>query len=85
LADAEAVNEIKSQHRDLLGIEMEAYGVYAAAAFASRPQPKAIALKSVCDFADADKNDSAQRFAAYMSAQVMRTFFDRYFDELRSA
>jgi nucleoside phosphorylase len=85
LADGESVNEIKAQHRDLLGIEMEAYGVYSAAAFASRPQPKAVAIKSVCDFADADKDDSAQRFAAYMSAQVMRVFFERYFDELRDS
>ncbi len=85
LADGESVNQIKTQHRDLLGIEMEAYGLYSAAAFASRPQPRAIAIKSVCDFADADKDDSAQRFAAYMSAQVMRTFFERYFDELRDS
>ncbi len=31
LADGEVIQEIKSQHRELIGVEMEVYGLYAAA------------------------------------------------------
>lgn len=71
LADGKIIEEIKQQHRELIGVEMEVYGMYAAAASASQPQPRAFALKSVCDFADSDKADNAQRFAAYASARVL--------------
>lgn len=78
LADGEVINEIKAQHRDLIGVEMEVYGVYAAASAASQPQPKAFALKSVCDFADPDKGDDVQRYAAYTSANVLRHLMERF-------
>jgi nucleoside phosphorylase len=78
LADGEVIQQIKEQQRDLLGVEMEVYGLYAAAHAASAPQPKAFALKSVCDFADPDKNDGAQRFAAFASAQVLDLLMQRF-------
>ena len=85
LADGEALEEIKRQKRDLIGIEMEVYGLYAAARAASSPRPSAFALKSVCDFADPDKQDAMQKFAAYTSASVMTELFERYgADLLRS-
>lgn len=78
LADGEVVNEIKAQHRDLLGVEMEVYGMYAAAHGASKPQPLPFALKAVCDFADPDKGDKHQRYAAYTSANVLRLLMERF-------
>jgi len=78
LADGEVVNEIKSQHRELVGVEMEIYGMYAAAYGASQPQPLPFALKAVCDFADPDKKDKHQRFAAYTSANVLRLLMERF-------
>lgn len=78
LADGEVIQEIKTQQRDLIGVEMEIYGVYAAAIASSQPQPKAFALKSVCDFADPDKTDNAQRFAAYTSANVLRLLMEKF-------
>ncbi|MNU11754.1 hypothetical protein D3C72_2598600 [compost metagenome] len=51
---------------------MEAYGVFAAAHEAPHPQPKVIVLKSVCDFANPEKNDSYQEYAAYTSAQAFK-------------
>lgn len=57
LADANVIEEIKVQHRELLGVEMEVYGLYAAVAMSASPQPMAFALKAVCDFADSDKGD----------------------------
>lgn len=82
LADGEVVAEIREQQRTLVAIEMEAYGLYAAAALCSMPRPTAFAMKSVCDFADADKNDDMQKYAAYTSAQTIRAFFEKYMYEI---
>lgn len=82
LADGDAIDEIKRQKRELLGIEMEVYGLYAAARAASSPRPSALALKAVCDFADPDKKDLMQKFAAYTSAAVTTELFERYGSEL---
>jgi nucleoside phosphorylase len=78
LADAQVVDEIKLQHRDLIGVEMEVYGMYAATYAASHPQPRPFALKGVCDFADPDKQDLHQRYAAYASAYVLRLLIERF-------
>lgn len=78
LADGEVIKAIKDQHRELCAVEMEAYGLYASAHTASRPQPLAFALKSVCDYADPDKDDENQKFAAYASAQVVNLLLERY-------
>lgn len=65
--DAEARN-VTLQHRELAAIEMEGYAVMAAVESASTPKPLAIVIKSVCDYADAEKNDDWQAYAAYTSA-----------------
>lgn len=82
LADGEVIREIKKQHQELIGVEMEIYGLFAAAQSASRPQPECFALKGVCDFADPDKHDGHQKFAAYASAQTLRLLIERYGDRL---
>jgi nucleoside phosphorylase len=74
LANSAVLAEVESQHRKLLGVEMEAYGVYAAASESSLPQPSAFVLKSVSDFADVEKGDLGQWYAAYTSAQTLRVF-----------
>ena len=85
IADPKIIAEIKDQqHRKVIAIEMEAYGLYAAANNAGAPKPTAFALKSVSDFADAKKEDSAQRYAAFTSAKLMQVFFERYMPELRN-
>lgn len=79
LADGAVIEEIRRrQHGEVTGVEMEIYGVYAAAAAAAEPQPIAFAVKGVCDFADPDKEDGTQDFAAYMSANVMRRLLERH-------
>lgn len=78
LADGEVINEIKVQHRGLVGVEMEIYGMYAAAHRASNPQPQPFALKAVCDFADSGKDDDYQQYAAYTSANVLRLLMERF-------
>lgn len=78
LADGEAIQDIKKeQHDEVIGVEMEIYGVYSAAASAPN-SPLAFAIKGVCDFADPDKSDDSQEYAAYMSANVLRVLIETY-------
>ena len=82
LADAEIVESIKQQHRGLIAVEMEAFGVFSATQLASRPRPTAFTCKSVCDFADEQKDDRWQAYAAYTSASALTVFLERYMTDL---
>jgi nucleoside phosphorylase len=82
IADEDIVAEIKLQNREVCAVEMECYGVFAAVANSSTPQPHVFTLKAVCDFADPHKNDKVQRYAAYSSARVMQLMLERYVDRL---
>nr|WP_314486833.1 hypothetical protein [uncultured Pseudomonas sp.] len=80
LEDPETVELIKSQHRNTIGVEMEAYGVMSAAYYYSGVnRPQAVAIKSVCDFANPEKNDSWQSYASYTSAQLAYKFIVNHF------
>jgi nucleoside phosphorylase/CheY-like chemotaxis protein len=81
LADGLTVQEIKTQQRTLLAVEMEAYGLFAASSNANHPTPLPLVLKSVCDFADPDKKDEMQAYAAYTSASVLKAFLEKYLCE----
>lgn len=82
IADAAQLELIKTQQRQLLGVEMEIYGLLAAAHSANHPKPTAFALKAVCDYADSSKNDNYQAYAAYTSAQSIKVFLERYMHEI---
>lgn len=82
VADNATVQDIQNQHRKLTVVEMEAYGVCAAARFSASPKPTSVVMKAVCDFADRKKNDDWQKYACYVSAQGMAAFFSRYFLEV---
>jgi nucleoside phosphorylase len=69
VADRSSPDRIKVQNRDVIAIEMEAYGVMAASEYLPQPPPKVAAIKSVCDFADPLKDDRWQKYAAYTSAR----------------
>ncbi len=68
LEDPKTVDLILSQNRNTIGVEMEAYGVASAASMASNNPPKVLIAKSVCDFADPQKDNEWQTYAAYTSA-----------------
>lgn len=78
LGDAKTSAQIEEQHRKLIGIEMETYGIFAAAEYCDRPRPLSVALKSVCDFADPTKNDTHQSYAAYTSARCVQSLAEKY-------
>lgn len=78
LADARVVQRIREdQNRSVVGLDMETYGVYAAAQAASIPI-RAISLKAVCDKGDKDKNDKYQAYAARVSAAAVHHFIVRF-------
>ena len=78
LEDPLIASSIKKQHRELLGIEMEIYGMMLAAESLPDPQPISIAFKSVCDYADPNKNDKWQKYAAYTSATFVYEFIKEH-------
>lgn len=71
LADGVAIRSVAEQQRQLLAVDMEAYGVFAAAEELPNPAPLGLAIKSVADFADGAKNDVFQPYAAYTSAATV--------------
>ena len=63
---------LTSHFRKLIGIDMEAYGVYYACSNAINPKPKyVLSIKSMSDKGDNKKNDDYQSYAAYTSAQYI--------------
>lgn len=80
VTDPEIVEDIiANQDRDVLGIEMEIYGMYYAAYCGLNPKPKFIALKSVSDFANQGKNDDYHAYASYTSAKAFEILAKDYF------
>lgn len=73
---------IKSHQRNLLGIDMEIYGMYYAADnYSTQIKPKTFAIKSVSDFADTQKNDKCQEYASWTSAAFLRAWIYTQLDE----
>jgi nucleoside phosphorylase len=78
LEDQAIVATVLSQHRKTVGVEMETYGVFVAGEECGAPAPAVFSLKSVCDFANTEKNDNHQDYAAYTSAAALRFFAETY-------
>jgi nucleoside phosphorylase/CheY-like chemotaxis protein len=72
LQSSSAVRRLITQHKDLIGIEMEIFSLMFACHVSTLPRPRAIALKSVCDFGNRHKNNRYQAYAAYTSASALR-------------
>ncbi len=65
---------IRSHLRNADALDMEAYGLYFAAQQAIKPKPTPLCIKAISDFANKDKDDAHQAYAAYVSAQFMKYF-----------
>ena len=57
---------------------MESYAVVYAANHANDPRPAPIIIKSVCDFANSEKSDEYQKFAAYTSCEFAKLLYEKY-------
>lgn len=71
---------MENQTRDVVAVEMEAYGMYYAANWAVQPKPKFVAIKSICDYADEKKNDDFHEFASYSSVKVFEKLAKEYLE-----
>ena len=75
VADASQLDMVLAQHRETLAVEMEAFGLMVSAVNALEPRPNAIVIKSVCDFANAEKSDKWHTYSAYTSASFADLLF----------
>lgn len=79
VTNREIVNkQIHKMFRETIGLDMEAYGVVYAAQNATEKRPKALVIKSVCDYANNDKSDQYQKFAAYTSCEFAKLLIEGY-------
>ena len=70
VADKSFVEELKSDYRQMLGVEMEGYGAGFACKFATGIN--FLLLKSVCDLAGEEKNDEIQAYCSHLSASLTK-------------
>jgi len=67
IADDKTLSELQKHWPKLVGIEMEGYGV-AHAIYTAESRPEFFMVKSICDWANLDKNDEWQAYAADVAA-----------------
>lgn len=80
LEDQNIIEAILFTNRDTIGIEMEGYGFMLASKLSSSKQPISLVIKSVCDFADPNKDDSYQGYASYTSTKYAFKLIQDIFD-----
>ncbi|QCL76471.1 MULTISPECIES: response regulator [Agrobacterium] len=68
------VDGLLAQHRGIVGVDMEAYSVAAAAQSSGKPRPDFVVIKGVSDYADEHKADDYQEYAASVSALFLYNF-----------
>lgn len=68
------MEDVREQHKNLVGVDMEVYAVFTAAAYSATPRPYCFTMKSVCDFGDGDKNNKFHAYAAHCSALFLYEF-----------
>lgn len=79
LADAKVRDSImQTQHRAVVGLDMETYSVYVAAESCNAVR-HFVSLKAVCDGGDKDKADQYQAYAAEVSAVATVAFVRKLF------
>lgn len=79
VANSEVVNkQIYSQYVNTVSVDMESYAVMYAVKQAPTPRPMGLVIKSVCDYADEEKSDQYQKFAAYTSAQFAKLLYEKH-------
>lgn len=61
-----------------IGLDMESYSVIYSATNFSSPSPKAVIIKGICDYANEEKSDQYQKFAAYNSSQFTKYLLERH-------
>ena len=79
VANSEVVEkQVHSQYGNTAALDMESYSVMFAVKSAPAPKPKGLVIKSVCDYANEEKSDQYQKFAAYTSAQFAKLLYEKF-------
>jgi nucleoside phosphorylase/DNA-binding NarL/FixJ family response regulator len=79
IANASVGKEIESQHRKVIALDMESYGVCTAAELAPYPRPLPIVIKAIVDFGDKRKGViDVREYSAYMAAEVLYMWAQSY-------
>lgn len=82
IADDITIDKIQDQQdKNIYGVEMEIYGLYDACTSAYY-EPIYFALKGVSDYADSEKNDDLQDYAANNSAIILDKFFEKFLSQI---
>lgn len=61
-----------------VGLDMESYSVAFTCQNSTAPQPTPIIVKSICDFANSEKSDQYQKFAAYTSSGYIKYLLENH-------
>lgn len=77
IASTAALKKAINQQRQMIALDMETYGVYAAAAEAHPFPPFYMSIKGISDFGDEEKNDAFREYAAYTSTALFEAFVTR--------
>lgn len=76
IADNKMVEEILSRHTGAVGLDMELFGLYAAADRSFGRRPSVLGVKGVADFGQVEKDDNAQEGATIVSVEVFRAILE---------
>ncbi len=69
----------RTQHRKMVGVDMECYGLYYAAENHASAPVRTLCVKAVSDLADRAKDDDFQVYGSYISAQLALEILTRFF------
>lgn len=71
---------VRSLNPTTVCLDMESYSVFLAASKALEPRPKALVVKSICDYANAEKDDQYQMFAAFTASRFVEYLLTQELD-----
>lgn len=71
----------RDQHRKMVGIDMECYGLYYAVENYAGAAVRTLCIKAVSDLADRAKDDDFQVYGSHMSAQLALEVLTRFFSK----
>lgn len=79
VASRDIQHVFRQQHRKMVAVDMECYGLYYASAMSSSVHTKVICIKAVSDLADRVKSDNFHSYCAEISARFGLEVLQRYF------
>ena len=76
IADESRLKHVTVQHRDIAGLDMEAYALYLASHELAESEMHFFAAKCVVDLADTQKSDDFHQYGCFVSARFLLAFLE---------